>query len=263
MKLTRISFYLIAALFITSSCTDLTGSSESPENSDFQTDIQILPADDEQLSEEQKTLYLLDAEKLAVRYVNNKDSTQTEIPQSLIDLFYNGLVHIVNSEHPKANEVAALGVHARIPVSSREILVIADTTAPWIDAWRNGTVETGSPEIDQLIEQFNFSLVQYRELENVSPTSTTTLRSNRPINIYAVGRLFSELDYIKGAGPDLITDGSNLSVLFFEDYLRYTFEYGFGDCPAGCINRHIWHFRVYKDGTVEFESESGAPVPNY
>jgi hypothetical protein len=238
MNLIRTSFYLLAALFLISSCTNLTGNSESLDSSGLQYSVQILPADVGQLSDEQKSLYLEDAEKLAIRYVNNKDSTETEIPQRLIDLLYNGLAHIVNSEHPKAEEVTELEVHARMPTRPHQIVVYADTTAPWIDAWRNGTTETGNLEIDELIDQFDFSLVHYRELE-ISPIATANLRSNRAINVYAVGRLFLELDYIDYAGPDLITDGSDISVLFFDDYLRFTFEYGFGDCPAGCIHGHI------------------------
>ena len=43
----------------------------------------------------------------------------------------------------------------------------------------------------------------------------------------------------------------------------YTIELtvGWGDCPAGCIDRHVWTFEVRADGTVRLVKESGKPVP--
>ena len=36
---------------------------------------------------------------------------------------------------------------------------------------------------------------------------------------------------------------------------------GWGDCPAGCIDQHLWVYAVGPDGTVSTVSEKGAPVP--
>ena len=36
---------------------------------------------------------------------------------------------------------------------------------------------------------------------------------------------------------------------------------GWGDCQAGCINRHVWSWRVTPTGLVTVESESGPAVP--
>lgn len=253
---------LLLSLTIVSSCGDLIGSSDSAEAMNWNEGGGIAPADDQHLSEEQRERYRQDAEKLAVRYINDRDSTQTAIPENLVALLYNGLVHVVNSDHPKADEATEeYEVHARAPASPREILVFADTTAPWVDAWRAGETETGNRQIDKLVNEFNLDLVDYSELSNVLSTSMATLRSNRAINVFAVGRLFEELNDVESAGPDHYTDGSDISVLFFDDHLRYSFEFGFGDCPSGCINRHIWHFNVHEDGTVEFDGEKGDPLP--
>jgi len=40
-----------------------------------------------------------------------------------------------------------------------------------------------------------------------------------------------------------------------------TFQVGWGDCPAGCINNHTWTFAVSKDGAVAITAEQGQPVP--
>jgi hypothetical protein len=39
-------------------------------------------------------------------------------------------------------------------------------------------------------------------------------------------------------------------------------ELGWGDCPAGCINRHRWTYRVGLDGSTTLLSETGDPVPS-
>lgn len=46
------------------------------------------------------------------------------------------------------------------------------------------------------------------------------------------------------------------------DGFRVEFEVGWGDCPAGCINRHHWTYDVASDGNVELVAESGPPVPS-
>lgn len=253
---------VLSGMSVICACGNVTGNSDSSNATGWDENFKMSRAEDQHLSGEQRTAYTQDAEKLAVRYINEEDSTQTDIPQELIGVLYNGLIHIVNTDHPKAREAThEYYVHARTPANPREILVYADTTVSWIDSWRNGHTETGNEELDGLIEQFDFTLVEYSELANVLPGAMATLRSNRAINVYAVGRLFEKLNHIESAGPDGITDGSDIEVLFFDNYLRFTFELGFGDCPSGCINRHLWHFKVNRDGSVEYESEKG-PLPD-
>jgi hypothetical protein len=40
-----------------------------------------------------------------------------------------------------------------------------------------------------------------------------------------------------------------------------TITVGWGDCQAGCIDRHQWSWHVAQDGAVTFGSESGPAVP--
>jgi hypothetical protein len=40
-----------------------------------------------------------------------------------------------------------------------------------------------------------------------------------------------------------------------------TIEIGWGDCPAGCIDRHRWFYSVAPNGTVTLDREEGPPVP--
>jgi len=38
-------------------------------------------------------------------------------------------------------------------------------------------------------------------------------------------------------------------------------EIGWGDCPAGCMNRHDWLYTVAVDGTISLSRESGPAIP--
>jgi hypothetical protein len=39
-----------------------------------------------------------------------------------------------------------------------------------------------------------------------------------------------------------------------------TITIGWGDCPSGCINEHVWDFEVSADGEVTLLGESGDPI---
>ena len=43
---------------------------------------------------------------------------------------------------------------------------------------------------------------------------------------------------------------------------RIELTIGWGDCPAGCIERHVWTFDVDASGGVKLVSETGDPVPS-
>ncbi len=43
---------------------------------------------------------------------------------------------------------------------------------------------------------------------------------------------------------------------------RIELTIGWGDCPAGCIERHVWTFDVDATGGVSLVSETGDPVPS-
>ena len=43
---------------------------------------------------------------------------------------------------------------------------------------------------------------------------------------------------------------------------RVQLTVGWGDCPAGCIDHHVWTFDVDASGTLKLVGESGHPVPS-
>jgi len=57
--------------------------------------------------------------------------------------------------------------------------------------------------------------------------------------------------------PDLIGQGSWWDVAQTASGYEVTVQIGWGDCPAGCINRHTWVYAVTAEGTVSLVSEEG------
>jgi hypothetical protein len=43
---------------------------------------------------------------------------------------------------------------------------------------------------------------------------------------------------------------------------RIELTVGWGDCPAGCIEKHVWTFDVDANGGVKLVGETGDPVPS-
>jgi hypothetical protein len=62
--------------------------------------------------------------------------------------------------------------------------------------------------------------------------------------------------------PDLIGGCCFWQATESDDGFDVTFEVGWGDCPAGCIERHQWVYAVGRDGSVGLVSEAGDPVPS-
>lgn len=68
------------------------------------------------------------------------------------------------------------------------------------------------------------------------------------------------LDGIEPADPNLIGQAASWTADTTADGWRITFEVGWGDCPAGCIDRHTWTWDVTTDGAIAFVEEAGSPL---
>jgi hypothetical protein len=61
--------------------------------------------------------------------------------------------------------------------------------------------------------------------------------------------------------PDLIGQCCFYTVAPAPGGFAVTIEIGWGDCQAGCIDRHHWFYSVTTDGTIRLDREDGPPVP--
>jgi hypothetical protein len=61
--------------------------------------------------------------------------------------------------------------------------------------------------------------------------------------------------------PDLIGACCWYEATAVEGGYQVVVTVGWGDCPAGCIHRHVWTFAVAPEGRVGLIGEDGPPVP--
>jgi hypothetical protein len=61
--------------------------------------------------------------------------------------------------------------------------------------------------------------------------------------------------------PDLIGQAAWYTVDPATDGWTVVVRIGWGDCPSGCIDEHLWTYAVGADGTVRLVSEAGPEVP--
>lgn len=61
--------------------------------------------------------------------------------------------------------------------------------------------------------------------------------------------------------PNLIGQGSWWQAEARDGGYRVQVQIGWGDCPAGCTDRHDWIFQVATDGTLTLVEETGPPLP--
>jgi hypothetical protein len=80
----------------------------------------------------------------------------------------------------------------------------------------------------------------------------------------AAARVLTQLGRWPGLGPfdpNAIGQCCGYRVTASPAGWAVTIEVGWGDCPAGCINRHEWRYDVHPDGTIVALGESGPSVP--
>jgi hypothetical protein len=79
--------------------------------------------------------------------------------------------------------------------------------------------------------------------------------------VEAVVAIKPEFEGIEAFDPDLIGGCCWYTATAIDDGYEVVFRIGWGDCPAGCIEEHLWTYHVDADGSVELVAESGDPIP--
>ena len=226
----------------------------------------MINANDSSLSDSLKSTYLDDSYRLSLRYFMETDSNWVnviEIPEDLVHVYYNGLVHIFNARQIPARDsvVDLFPIHTfPNPVLNRVILGI-DTTSSWITNWIKGQRLTGNEKIDELMVKYNF---QVKKILLFFSTYHVLLETPYQINIQAIARIFSRVESVNYSEPDAAGgDGNDIITSRADDYVIFEYYLRWGDCPCGCTEEHVWYFKVSFDGEVKFLYSNGDPVNEY
>lgn len=207
--------------------------------------------------------YRIDAARLALRWASRDRSLAelpVEIPDKPRESLYAALLHVhAAADLPARDTVADLhDVHAFPRPVLREMLVSVEADADWIEAWDRGERLTGYAAVDALVERWQLEPVRFYRW---SVGRAAVLRSSRPLNVAALGSRFEEIRGVRHADPNHVGgDGHDIEAELAADGWRLDYSVGWGDCPAGCIHRHHWVFRISVEGAVQL-LESRGPSP--
>ncbi|WP_017714871.1 hypothetical protein [Kamptonema formosum] len=223
------------------------------------------PADDSQVPDSLRWLYLEDAARLALRSILQAGapaSERVELPADLTNTLYSALIHVYNARKniPPQDVLEIYRTHTFPSPSTREIIVGVGGKPAWADAWSNGQRLTGNRQVDILMETFSLQLQRY-----LAGSGAAILRSSGPLNTVAVAKQFAGIPGVSYAQPNNPGgDGDDIKAQFKGSYWEIDYIQGFGDCQPVCIQRRIWTFRVYPDGKVEYAGSrligTGTPV---
>jgi hypothetical protein len=141
-----------------------------------------------------------------------------------IDVRDHAAVRLPGSERRRDTVMASTGI-ASIDSVSRE-LQVADVAI----SWSNGT--------------------------------TVRPRFTRPVNAAAAQAMYERLPEVQLPLPEIAGGNSTaVGVRFSEGVIHYHFSVSWGDCMAGCIHHHGWHYTWDpRTGSVRRMSETGAPL---
>lgn len=211
-------------------------------------------------------LYERDAGVLALRHVDDVGgdaATRVELPATLLASFEAALRAVHELDHPARDSVVEIyPIHAFPTMNPFEIYVGLEPGAPWAGAWQEGHQRTGEPAVDTLVERYGLVV---ERTHSVGITPLFILRSEEPLNTPALAARFEAVEGVRYAGTNGYGgDGADMRARPAPDggwWLEYSV--GWGDCPAGCIERHVWTFRVTAGGSASYEGSSGPAIPDH
>ncbi len=250
---------ILAGGLLLAGCGSVLGS----DNEDFRDPPPIAPADEAAVPDSVRRAYREDAARLALRHLALRDSLASLpviIPPALEQSLYDALLHVHASRSAARDSVVEIfRIHTFPRLALREILVGIDPGAGWTSAWRAGESLTGNPAADSLVVSFGLEVAR---VYSFSSGQYVLLRAARPVNTPALARRLAELEGVISADPNGAGgDGNDIRAELAKDGWFLDYSAAYGDCPAGCIHRHIWRFHADVRGTVRFIGSRGDPAP--
>lgn len=227
--------------------------------------LALVSDNDSAIPEALRAAYREDAARLALRHLTaTGDSARTgvELPADLWDALYRALVRVYNARDLPARDsvVDLYTIHTFPNPTVRRIDLGLDSTAAWVRALRQGTVPTGEPRFDELVDTYDLSLERYYDFQ--LGDDFAVLRAAAPLNTIALAPMFRDIEGVYWTEPaGSGGDGSDIRATPLLNGWRLDYSVGFGDCPAGCIGRYTWMFRVSEDGSVTYVGATGPPPP--
>jgi hypothetical protein len=207
-------------------------------------------------------IYRADAVTLAARLgkaSSAKPEVQAvELPASVIESLFRALAAVHQATSLPARDSVAVLYKVHTFPEAQEILVGIQPSTPWLAPWTNGQ-PTGTPGVDSLVTPYGLVV---KNVYDWNIGRYLLVGTTRAINASALAARFARAPFVRNAEPSSIGgDGNNIAATARGDGWTLDYSAGYGDCPAGCISRHIWSFAVDAAGQVTYLGSRGDPAP--
>lgn len=205
------------------------------------------PANPGELTEFEKS-YLPDCRELYVREIladtTHANYHNPELDPDALQKLLDAFRLVYNLDVPERDTVFTVyNIHALRCHSLSSILLEVDPEAPEIQKMVNGLIPTDYAPLDQLLVPYGFDSV--RVSYHYPDFPWLSLRTKGYYNLVPLIHAFEKLPYVLVAEENGgCFDGNNITLQRDNGQIFLTFSIGRGDCPAGCIYRRYWKFRV-------------------
>ncbi|MEM8527412.1 MAG: hypothetical protein AAGG68_22415 [Bacteroidota bacterium] len=205
-----------------------------------------------------KRAFLIDAARLSLRTQEEWSNQSVELPKMQVQLYHNLLLNIYQQDD-LARRISNCNIHTTSNLSVDYLEMIYDRDATWAKPLKEGVNATDNSVLNKLIEKYDLIIDSYQEVDN--QRSRLVIRSVEPINMAAIANQLYEIKEVKKINLNSReTSISDIKVQPSTDGWQVVYLIKFKE--GNTIQQHSWIYKVYKNGTVEFLAEAGAPIPS-
>lgn len=207
---------------------------------------------------------LRDAARLTLRLAAQQEDLRFQrisIPRQPMMEIYEVLAAIYTADE-RARTLERCNVHTFPNPSIERCVVIFERNASWAAPLREGITETNSPEINELLDEYD--LIIEKHVQWNDRHDAMTIRSTEPLNMAALANEFYNVEGVVEVDlgiPDV--SGSDIELRRLPDGWEVKYILRFGSLFDDAGQSHIWVWKVSDSKQVQFVKEEGAPIPSW
>ena len=206
-----------------------------------------------------------DAARIALRMEakNEEDLRYLNIviPRDNVESIFNVLKKIYLHDET-ARSISKCNVHTYPNPSIDHFVLIFKRNADWAEPLRSGITETDSPIINDLLDEFDLIIEKHVQWNDTQ--DAITIRSKGPLNMAALANEFYNIEGVEEIDLGVPKVGGNdIEIKRKENGWEVSYILRFGSYIDGKGKTHTWKYEAKDNGTINFISESGDPVPEW
>ena len=234
------------------------------EKSNLSSIIEAYEDTDQTIPKKLTRKFRRDAARLALRLESKKEDLRYQnviIPKDNVNGIYAILTNIYQYDET-AKSIANCNVHTFPNPSIDHLILIFNRNIEWAQPLRNGISETNSDEINELLDDYD--LVIEKHVQWNDSQDAITIRSREPLNMAALANEFYNVEGVVTIDLGIPKIGGNdINMTRINNGWEVEYVLRFGSYISGGGKIHIWKYRALDNGTIEFISEGGDPVPEW